>query len=520
MEYLSPVIILTEAGIDLSEITTDNLGHIQKRLLLEIGLSDSEFLQITSHHLSKDDILKLFEDLTQEQLFNFHFNIYNSNVLLDFLTKGLINENLKTELSSLCQTEGFTDLISPYLSHKINRLLRSSFLNRDFERAELLSSLSEYLSIEYQSAAFDLFAGELKSFIREITALYHQEIEFMRKPYEFLLEQSFIRFINFLPEEFHQRRNHLASRLNDLGTVIHEKDLKFTIQLYRQLQYIRCETDLEDIIRNNLNYVNSIKNKDLTYTLISIAGFALILFLLFKFVALAYLTAEDEKFNKKQSPYFMGHLYFTEQIRNLTASIKKDNIDTSQLISVPDYPYFKFYSTLNRRTAKDDIKVNFKNESDYELVIFSLRKAGPFSLSVKSKSVKTMYLSVNDLFNIYAGNSWLANLNTPDTIVSQSKENELELNNGLFLDTDEPARALFEQYYKIGNKKVHFFNLDMFSNDSINDQSELYQRLVAYNASNYIFRSDSVVMDSLLVTISNPSVDSVIQMTPYVHFLK
>ncbi|MEL6559130.1 MAG: hypothetical protein AAFQ94_13155 [Bacteroidota bacterium] len=303
MEYLSPIIILTEAGIDLDQITSENLGNIQKRLFLEIGLADSDFLKTASHQLSKDDILKLFEGLKQKQFLGFHFEIYYSKVLIDFFIKGLISEDLKQELNRLCKTEGFSDFISPYLSHKINRLLKNAFQKREFENAELLSSLSVYLTVRFQSSAYDLFAGELKSFIREITALYYKEIEFVRAPYEFLLELSFIRFLNFLPEEFDQRRNHLASRLNDLGTVIHDKDLKFTIKLYSQLQYIRCEPELEGIISNNLNYVNSIKNKDFTYTLISIAGFSLILFLLFKFVVLAYLTDEDEKFNKKQSPY-------------------------------------------------------------------------------------------------------------------------------------------------------------------------------------------------------------------------
>ncbi|MEL6562729.1 MAG: hypothetical protein AAFQ94_31460, partial [Bacteroidota bacterium] len=225
-------------------------------------------------------------------------------------------------------------------------------------------------------------------------------------------------------------------------------------------------------------------------------------------------------FNKKQSPYLLGHLYFTEQIRELKASISRDNIDTTQLINVPDYPYFKFYSTLIKRNSTDDIKVKFENKSDYELVIFSLRKAGPFSSSVKSKSEKIIYLSVNDLFNIYAGNSWLANLDASDTTVNQSTESKLKLNNGLFLDIDEPAKALFDQYYKIGNKKVHHFNLDMFKDDSISDSQEMFQRVVAFNASSYILSSDSVKMDSLLVTISDAPIDSMIQMTPYVHFLK
>ena len=520
MEYISPIVILTEAGIDLKEITAENLVVLQKRLLLEAGLSESGYLSTASFQLSKDDILKLFSNLKQDGILDFHVLIYKNNALFDFLTKGLISEGIKSELNHFSMKEGFTDFISPFLSQRINRLLKNAFVNREFEKSELISSLSMYLNIGYQSAAFDLFAGEFKNFIREITALYLGEIQFVRESYNYLLDISFVRFLNFLPEEFHQRRNHLTSRLNDLGTVLHERDLKFTIRLYEQLQYIRCDQELEGIISNNLNYVKSIQNKNFTYTLISIAGFSLILFFVFKFIDIVYLTSDKEKFNEKQSAYFLGHLYFTEQIRELTASIDLNKVDTTKLSSVPDYPYFVLYSTLIRQRSKEEVKIRFENRSSFDMVIFCLRKQGPFSLSVTSESSKSTYLSINDLFNIYAGNRWLSYSNASYPVDGQPNESLLGLNNGLFVEVNQSTNALFDLYYKIGNNKVHSFTLDQFRNDSLSNSAKLYNSAVIFNASSYLTPSDSVAMDSVLVQIHDAPADRMIQIKPYFHFIR
>lgn len=520
MDYKSPLILLKALDINVDEIDSQNLKQFQKRLLLEFELISTEFLVIENHKISKDEIFKLFDDLEKDDHLKYHRLIYENNTLVNFLHYGTLKSNEPFDLSPSIVIEGFRSFLSPYLAYRINRSLKSQFLKRDFSTCLILSDLTVYLDPIHQSKAYDLFAGALNELINEITLVYNSEQLFNKKKYAFLLNESMIKFLNYLPEEFDHKRNHLASRLNDLGTVINEKYLDFATQLYEVLQYIRCRPELDQIISHNLNYMQRLKSKELAYTVLSVVGFAVILFFAFKFVDIVYLTSDKEKFNRKQSEYLLDHLVFTDQIIQETSKVDLQKIDSVWLDSVPNYPYFAFYSSLIRSDKQNSIKINIANESAYDLLVFNLKKQGKYCFSMPARSNKSAYISNNDLLNFYPGNNWYSRYKVTGTERNDFKHGLRSINNGLFANSSEITHAQLYKYYKVNGINVSVFDISKFRNDSLYDQQKYYDSILNYNASLYMDKPDSLVIDSINVVISNAEIDSLVIMTPYFHYIK
>ena len=270
MKYQSPFKLFEELGIDRKEVEVHKLPQLEKRLLLELELTNGPYLQLPSGHVTKNDVLNLFEQLKTAGNLEYHLTLHEKYPqLLTFLVSGEFDErrSIVGPQSDLHHNDDFRRFVSPYLKDIIRKQLNFYFNQRSFRKAFRIVELTTLLSAEDRTSAFDKLAGSVNQLLDTISALATGDLPIDIKKYAFLHHDHFILFMNELPEEFTSSREKLAIKVNNLGVQFQEKELKFIYLLFMALRTLKCSEYMYQTIYSNgeilsENYRRSSENDD------------------------------------------------------------------------------------------------------------------------------------------------------------------------------------------------------------------------------------------------------------------
>jgi hypothetical protein len=145
VRYISPI---RHLEIDTNQVdATGNMPKsvltlAKKRLLAEIDLSQTQTVWVGSIEMTKNDVLKWFEALTQSGELGFHAMIARDRVLLDFLEKQRLEAGafFNWDLTEN-EDDHFISFVSPYYKTSFNKVLVEAL---EKQQAPLIDTLLHY----------------------------------------------------------------------------------------------------------------------------------------------------------------------------------------------------------------------------------------------------------------------------------------------------------------------------------------------------------------------------------------
>lgn len=288
MPYFSPIPLFTKYSIETIDFNAKTIQTLKKRLLTELELSDTPFLTIDELTLSKNDILTLVDNLTDEKIVFFK-EIDKDPVLLALLKGKPFRANEKFNNNPIYVDKKFLSFISPYFSEAYSERISAAFIGQHSNIIEALENLPKLYLPEYTEEVYIKLNKTVRQFYFKILALT-ERLNNYEKANTNEIEQhycniSIISCINALPEYFDNQRDEFAAAYINLTVPLHNRgNAKFAGEMMvYSINYLECSTIWREDIANRIHkYYDNILNATTSDGNLSLSNVLWLLFLLFQ----------------------------------------------------------------------------------------------------------------------------------------------------------------------------------------------------------------------------------------------
>lgn len=278
--YRSPIRL---AGLEpATSYDKQALSLAKKKMLAELELGDGHAIVVDGTELNRQDIIRLFDELGNEQRLQFHLAISNDPALAHFLETGTLpaSKPYSWQQNELYDTPAFRSFVSPYFAAALSAFLQK-ILSGQLAGNMLGLLLRQPLLL--QPADHDTAYAKVTRHFLEIKnriLVCLQRIEEPEKPAEDyytepgreqkpamitvtkeeisnLCSAHDIFILNRLPEEFDDLRHTLASSFNNICVACdHAQRYQLAYAAVCKAAEINCPA-LQELIENNKSVVYS-----------------------------------------------------------------------------------------------------------------------------------------------------------------------------------------------------------------------------------------------------------------------
>ncbi|MCC5946087.1 MAG: hypothetical protein JJT94_14250 [Bernardetiaceae bacterium] len=242
MKYINPFQLL---DIDLSKLqNSNNIGSqirmAKQRKLSEIEFSDNAYILFQSQEITKNDVNKYADFLTDVDKYEYYLFITNYKDLDNFLQQADTNIFNNFRQEAMYRDKKFVDFISPFFSDSYAIAYLQALKSRNktlLQKMELQTSL--ILKEDFDSAL-----QKTKLYIEGLTEKYQEvglaidEGEFtysgddISRSIKTLLTGVDVECFNFVNKYLQPQRNHLAQTIRNLSVSIYNAYADDTLALY------------------------------------------------------------------------------------------------------------------------------------------------------------------------------------------------------------------------------------------------------------------------------------------------
>lgn len=216
MKYISPFSTL---GLEAQQenLELKDLRKAKKRLLAEFELHNSTTIELNGRHMDKTAILKIFDQLENEDIARHHLKIYNHPHLLSFLEYSdltIFHEGFPEDFFD--HSDSFTTFIQPYFSDQFNENLTLSVKNHQLDAIKLLTSIHEEIPYDYEGGCYKNSYRYLMGMVKELESIVERRY-INAKMVEPFISKKMISLLNALPEYFIDVRIRFGEYLEDIA---------------------------------------------------------------------------------------------------------------------------------------------------------------------------------------------------------------------------------------------------------------------------------------------------------------
>lgn len=222
--YLSPITLTgLQPQFSGPELFKYNLPIARQRLLETLVLRGTPAIEINGHPLTREDIIRIFDDMADDARLKYHLAIWQDPVLLRFLEEGVWEAGRDFAANALYETDSFRRFVSPWYAQAIDRIY-AQFLSGKGDRTLLsrLESHAAFLDDADRETAYrsvNAFAAEKE---RELAGILEKGERGEAVPKEKLLYSLYepeLFVLNSLPPAFGPLRDRLAQAFCNISTV-------------------------------------------------------------------------------------------------------------------------------------------------------------------------------------------------------------------------------------------------------------------------------------------------------------
>ncbi len=219
MQYISPFIALNITDFDTFD--KSNLTLAKKKLLAELELSPTNTVLVSGQEMSKNDVIKWFDNFPNSSELAFHRDIAKDKTLLSFLENGVLDANTRFLETPVYHDEAFIEFISPYFSSSYKKKILEAIKKMDISLMDNLVNKLPLLMTEFDEEESNLVIENwVEAKIDAIIDLNNQiddGVRLIEKEIKEFYSLETMQWLNILPESFIHLRDRYAIALYNLS---------------------------------------------------------------------------------------------------------------------------------------------------------------------------------------------------------------------------------------------------------------------------------------------------------------
>ncbi len=256
MQYISPLTFLP-AGT-LASFNSRELKLAKNKMLAEFELTGSTSIQIGGKEMTRNDVLKMFDQLGQAGDLEYHALVVTDPILLHFLENQEIQPGEKFSLSDVQTTPEFIEWISPFFSWAFKKATLRIFRDVKPEEFETLVINPAYMT---EKDAWEAWSG-VENYLQMVLSSFR---DINKSKYQSSLDvakyagYNFIWLLCNLPEDrFFQLINAYAYEVMQLAIKQfnnNKRDSAFELMGYARSLHVS-----EEVMKDLLNKEEEMQN--------------------------------------------------------------------------------------------------------------------------------------------------------------------------------------------------------------------------------------------------------------------
>ncbi|MFT5778667.1 MAG: hypothetical protein ACI837_001623 [Crocinitomicaceae bacterium] len=432
--YQSPLRLLKELGLSPKDAAQSNLDSAKKRLLLELQISEKNSIQIGANDYTKNDLLHLFDNLTEIDDLDVHVLISEHPALLGLLEHSKLPENLwsapKIGFKNHDLKVRFNKFVSPYLAHALNKCSSKAVKNQKFAGLYSARNYFEYLdSIDFQFS-FKKVNIFCETFRAEVNALSNSQKKFSPQDYSFLTEVSFYNLVAVLSNEFSLLIDTVVySVINFTVHFQYSGKSTFLIDACLSAERLDCSEEFKALLVKNRRAFESNQSRNINRKTSSsssnssgnsrvIWGVIAIILLIAKLIHYSTRNNGSDDYSSYQLPYALQQQLDREKVIDLEEyqSFLAGSIDDPDSYEERNTNYSSFSDTapglnmsmliLSSVIDTSTFDVTFLNKTSHEVVLIAAHGSLVMTRYIKPNDLDNFTTSREASFFLYTGNLW------------------------------------------------------------------------------------------------------------------
>jgi hypothetical protein len=213
-QYISPFIQLGLEG-DGVALDRESVNLAKKKLLADIELSASHSIKRGKREMTKDDVLKAFDNLPAKEDWDYHRLVGRDVVLMRFLEENTFKIGDKFGEFAEYEQEDFLDFVSPYFANSFSIAVVDCLEKRHHERMDGLVYGNSVLLTEYDSeeawSEVELYLNRKIEALEALTERAQKKMVIGNEELVQYYNDDMMKCLNLLPDgDFDWLRNHYA----------------------------------------------------------------------------------------------------------------------------------------------------------------------------------------------------------------------------------------------------------------------------------------------------------------------
>lgn len=257
--YRSPIGLLSDLGVDLSEISTETLKLERKKLLLESQLSENQTIQVKGRVFTKNDIIQTFDELKSTSDLAHHQRIYSLKPLLNLLedysvtTSKMKGRKFEFKFKTEEEMVEFKRFVSPFLANAFDRLLSRTIRNSGYDEFENVLHFSSLLLDHDAFFAFRKFDAYCSFLEERLENTHFVKETFPFNDFLFLRAKEFYTITNKVNEYYLDIADRLAITLINFCGDQHWSSGRSNhlYKMYDQMCRLNCSQEYKSHIYSN-----------------------------------------------------------------------------------------------------------------------------------------------------------------------------------------------------------------------------------------------------------------------------
>ncbi|MBL3658045.1 hypothetical protein [Fulvivirga sediminis] len=428
-DYKSPFPVLRYSGVNLQDINDQTLIKAKKVLLVELEHSDESILNVEGTKWTKNDIINLFEALSNVEHLTYYRWIDENPELRALLENNVLNFNDELYDEKIFQKEeieGFKSFISPFLAQPLGKSLNQYFLRQEYAKCHKLLKVTELIESSYYDATFGKLQSSIKGMVEEIRIMKMKGVDHFREQQCNFINYYFVEFLNSLPNSFGSLRENFALAVISLSVVIQGRYAVLCKRLYLSLRVLDCSAEAKEIIENNLKVfeekvdeIRRITSNDSDSSSGGAPVFSGVFMIVVVFIVILKTCSHNVKGSRSKADYDMDWanpvIQKVAHLSNMSTLKKWSNQQISSpgsviydsIAVIDNYPYAGEYHDLLEYRPTGGRKISISNASTYDVVVFLSTKWYNYSAFLKAEEEISFQIARHDYLQFYLGNVWM-----------------------------------------------------------------------------------------------------------------
>ncbi|MEO0898233.1 MAG: hypothetical protein AAFY71_17610 [Bacteroidota bacterium] len=261
MNYINPLIILdlpdpfSPKMIDAAFVKME-----KRRLMSEFELEGTTSIDIEGREFDKDTVLKLLDELSDDQLREFHLRIFTEPGLIEFLEDASLEYFFNGGIQKLAaHSEDFLKYVGPFFAQSYNHRLLNAYKHKDDEEIEAMCKYPLPLPAIHKALCYQDTYRSLHADVNEMEA-YADGLENGNLPdgkIQDFGDEMRIESLNALPDYFKSSRDRYALALELIALSLYNdhQRVHLSVFLLRQALKLELSSDTESRVKHLLDQI-------------------------------------------------------------------------------------------------------------------------------------------------------------------------------------------------------------------------------------------------------------------------